>query len=55
MVRVNIKSVIAGIHRTKVGSHPRIQLLVETDDSIPGIDQENMGNEGEDYFTNTDR
>ena len=38
MVHITIKSVIAGIHRTKVGSHPRIELLVEADDSIPGID-----------------
>lgn len=38
MVRITIKSVIAGIHRTKVGSNPKIELNVEADDSIPGID-----------------
>ena len=38
MVKINIKSVVAGIHRTKVGSHPSIELLVEGDDTIPSID-----------------
>ena len=38
MVRITINSVIAGIHRTKVGSNPKIELVVEADDSIPGID-----------------
>ena len=38
MVKIKVNSVIAGIHRTKVGSHPSIELLVEADDSIPGID-----------------
>ena len=38
MAKISINSVIAGIHRTKVGSHPSIELLVEADDTIPGID-----------------
>ena len=38
MVKININSVIAGIHHTKVGSHPSIELLVEADDTIPGTD-----------------
>ena len=29
---------IAGIHRTKVGSNPKIELIVEADDSITSID-----------------
>ena len=38
MMKININSVIAGIHRTKVGSHPSIELRVEADDTIPDID-----------------
>ena len=38
MARIRIRSVVAGIHRTKVGSHPRIELLVEADNSVAGID-----------------
>ena len=37
MVRITIKSVIAGIHRTKVGSNPKIELIEEADDSIPNM------------------
>ena len=36
--RIRIRSVIAGIHRTKIGSHPSIELVVEADDTIAGID-----------------
>ena len=35
---VTISSVIAGIHKTGVGSHRDIQLAVENDDSIRHID-----------------
>ena len=39
MVYISITtSVVAGIHRTKVGSHPRIKLVVEDDDSVQEID-----------------
>ena len=38
MANITIQSVIAGIHRTKVGSNPRIELLVEADNSVRGID-----------------
>jgi hypothetical protein len=38
MVNIIITSVIAGIHKTKVGSHPTIKLLVEDDNSIPDTD-----------------
>ena len=39
MVRsVTISSVIAGIHRTGVGSHRDIELLVENDDDMAMID-----------------
>ena len=51
-VRIIITSVVAGVHRTKVGSHPQIelivgahrdvQLLVENDDSIADIDPDCM-------------
>ena len=34
MVNITITSVVAGIHRTKVGSHPSIELLVEADDTV---------------------
>ena len=35
---VTVTSVVTGIHRTKVGSHREIELLLEKDDSIPNID-----------------
>ena len=35
---VVLTSVVTGIHRTKVGSHREIKLLVEDDDSVPHID-----------------
>ena len=35
---VTVTSVVSGIHRTKVGSHRDIQLLVEDDNSVPSID-----------------
>ena len=38
MDRINITSVVAGIYRTKVGSHPQIKLNEETDDSVMRID-----------------
>ena len=38
MTRITIQSAIAGIHRTKVGSHPRIELMVEADNSVGEID-----------------
>lgn len=38
MVKIIITSVVAGIHRTKVGSHPNIKLVVENDDTVMGID-----------------
>ena len=36
--KVTLNSTITGIHRTKVGAHPDIPLIVEDDDSIPSID-----------------
>ena len=41
MARIRIRSVVAGIHR-KVGMHPRIELLVETDNTVAGIDPSYM-------------
>ena len=38
MVKIVISSVVAGVHRTKVGSHPLIKLAVEEDDSVAEID-----------------
>ena len=38
MVKIIITSVVAGIYRTKVGSHPNIKLVVENDDTVMGID-----------------
>ena len=38
MAFITVTSVITGIHRTKVGSHRDVKLLVEDDDTIPGID-----------------
>ena len=35
-------SVITGVHRTKVGSHKTVALIVEADNSIPHIDPECM-------------
>ena len=37
-VQVVIQSVVSGIHRTKVGAHKDIPLIMENDDSIPDID-----------------
>lgn len=42
MANIVVSSVITGIHRTKVSSHRDIKLLVENDDSIPGIDPDCM-------------
>ena len=36
--KVRLNSTITGIHRTKVGAHPDIPLIVEDDNSIPSID-----------------
>ena len=38
MANIIITSVISGIHRTKVGSHRDVKLIVENDDSIQHID-----------------
>ena len=38
MANITITSVIAGLHRTKVGSHRDVKLLVEDDNSVPHID-----------------
>lgn len=38
MANITVTSVISGIHRTKVGSHREVKLIVENDDSIPDID-----------------
>ena len=35
---VYIRSVVSGIHRTKVGGHRDVPLLLENDNTIPGID-----------------
>jgi hypothetical protein len=35
---VIISSVVSGIHRTKVGGHREIPLLLVNDDTIPNID-----------------
>ena len=44
MVTIIITSVVAGIHRTKVGSHREIELIVENDDrdNAAGIDPDCM-------------
>ena len=39
---ITVTSVVTGIHRTKVGSHKEIALLVDNDDSIPHIDPDCM-------------
>ena len=38
MAYITVMSIITGIHRTKVGSHRDVRLLVEDDDTIPGMD-----------------
>ena len=38
MGNIKVISVISGIHRTKVGSHREVKLIVKNDDSIPHID-----------------
>lgn len=38
MANIIVNSVISGIHRTKVGSHRDVKLVVENDDSIQEID-----------------
>ena len=42
MANIIITSVISGIHRTKVGSHRDVKLIVENDDAIQHIDQNCM-------------
>ena len=44
MVTIIITSVVAGIHRTKVGSHNQIRLVVENDDreDVATIDSDCM-------------
>ena len=39
---VVVQSVISGIHKTKIGAHRDVQLIVENDDTIPHIDQNCM-------------
>ena len=38
MVDIIVKSVVAGIHKTKIGANREVRLLVEIDDSVPHID-----------------
>ena len=42
MVTIIITSVVAGIHKTKVGSHPEIKLIVANDDKVAHIDSDCM-------------
>ena len=39
---VTVNSVVTGIHKTQVGAHREIALLVQNDDSIPHIDRNCM-------------
>ena len=38
MANIIVTSVISGLHRTKVGSHRDVKLVVENDDTVPEID-----------------
>ena len=38
MANIIVTSVISGIHKTKIGSHRDVKLIVENDDSVPHID-----------------
>ena len=42
MVNIIVTSVVGGIHRTKVGSHRDVKLLVEDDNNVAIIDPDCM-------------
>ena len=42
MTEIVLNSVISGIHKTKIGAHRDVQLIVENDDTIQHIDPDCM-------------